>query len=85
MKSVAETEAETQLPSLLDEVELGAEIAITRDGKPIAMLTPIVETRARYAPEVVRAAMVSIREQARLAGQKFDWEEVKAWREEGRH
>jgi antitoxin (DNA-binding transcriptional repressor) of toxin-antitoxin stability system len=34
--------------------------------------------------EEVRAAMERIRERAKTAGMKFDWNEIKAWRNEGR-
>jgi prevent-host-death family protein len=85
MRTVAESEAESQLPMLLDEVELGAAIAITRHGKPVAVLTPVSESRQKHSPEEVRSAMLRIREQAKAAGQKFDWNEVKQWRDEGRH
>jgi prevent-host-death family protein len=90
MRMVAETEAEGQLPHLLDQVELGEAIGITRDGRPIAALTPMSDVNAlrsprqKYTPGEVRAAMLRIREQAKAAGQKFDWEEVKRWRDEGR-
>lgn len=40
MKEVTATEAKAKLPSLLDEVELGEEILITRDGKTVAKLVP---------------------------------------------
>jgi len=85
MRTVAESEAESRLPILLDEVELGEEIAITRHGRPVAVLTPISETpRQKNTPEEVRSAMLRIREQAKAAGMKFDWDEVKRWRDEGR-
>jgi len=43
MKSVGSYEAKTHLPSLLEEVERGAEITITRHGKPVARLVPVTE------------------------------------------
>lgn len=41
MKRVGVHDAKTQLPRLLDEVERGASITITRHGKPIARLVPV--------------------------------------------
>jgi len=38
-------EAKTHLPRLLDEVEAGASITITRNGRPVARLTPVVDTQ----------------------------------------
>ena len=43
MKTVGSYEAKTHLPRLLEEVERGAEIVITRHGKPIARLVPAAE------------------------------------------
>lgn len=43
MKTVGSYEAKTHLPSLLEEVERGAEIVITRHGKAIARLVPVAE------------------------------------------
>ena len=43
MKTVGSYEAKTHLPRLLEEVEHGAEIVITRHGKAVARLVPITE------------------------------------------
>jgi prevent-host-death family protein len=43
VKTVGSYEAKTHLPSLLEEVERGAEIVITRHGKAIARLVPVAE------------------------------------------
>jgi len=43
MKTVGSYEAKTHLPRLLEEVEHGAEIVITRHGKPVARLVPMAE------------------------------------------
>ncbi len=40
MKTVGSYEAKTHLPRLLEEVEKGETIVITRHGVPIAQLTP---------------------------------------------
>lgn len=40
MKQVGVYEAKTNLPKLLEEVENGASIVITRHGKPVAHLVP---------------------------------------------
>lgn len=90
MKTVAESEVEDHLTLLLDEVELGAAIAITRRGKPVATLAPIAEDYEvrqplrKHSSEEVRTAMLRVREQAKAAGKKFNWDEVKNWRDEGR-
>ncbi len=45
MAEVGAYEAKTHLPRLLDEVEAGASITITRNGRPVARLTPVVDTQ----------------------------------------
>ncbi len=56
------------LSGALDRVEAGATVEITREGRPIAMLTPI-------APEQLsQDGDLSPREQWKAAG--VDWEEI---------
>jgi prevent-host-death family protein len=74
-------EAKNALGTLLDRVERGEEIVITRHGKPVARLVPNVEV---IDHDKVAAAMRRMRERARELHLKFDWEEVKALRDEGR-
>ncbi|HYA80533.1 MAG TPA: type II toxin-antitoxin system prevent-host-death family antitoxin [Methylocystis sp.] len=45
MREVQASEAKTHLPSLLDEVERGETVVITRHGKPIARLVPEADRR----------------------------------------
>ena len=52
MREIQASEAKTHLPSLLDEVERGETLIITRHGKPIARIVP--EATVRQA-EVSRA------------------------------
>lgn len=40
MRSVGVHEAKTKLSSLLREVEDGAEVLVTRDGRPVARIVP---------------------------------------------
>jgi prevent-host-death family protein len=75
-------EAKNTLGSLLDRVENGEEIVITRHGKPVARLVP---NNVRIGREQAQAALDRIRERARRLGSRpFNWEEVKALRDEGR-
>jgi prevent-host-death family protein len=65
MKHVGIFEAKTHLSSLLDEVEKGGEVTITRHGKPVAKL---VRTTEEPSAEVIaqrRAAIASIRARAK--------------------
>ena len=54
MKKVGVYEAKTQLPRLLDEVEQGETITITRHGRPIARVVPI-RGRQRNVKETIEA------------------------------
>ena len=45
MKQVGVYEAKTHLPQLLDEVERGETVTITRHGKPVARLVPVSPPR----------------------------------------
>lgn len=51
--SVGAYEAKTHLPQLLDRVEGGETITITRHGKPVAKLVPAAGAKAR--PDARRA------------------------------
>jgi len=75
-------EAEPALGKLLDMVEGGEEVVITRGGRPVTRLVRAERTVDRGA---ARAAAERIRERARaLKAGAFDWEEWKAYRDEGR-
>ncbi|WP_044560983.1 type II toxin-antitoxin system Phd/YefM family antitoxin [Azospirillum sp. B4] len=45
MREVQSSEAKAHLPQILDEVERGETIVITRHGRPIARLIPEAESR----------------------------------------
>jgi prevent-host-death family protein len=53
MHTVGSYEAKTHLPQLLERVERGEIITITRHGKPVARLVPAVASTPR--PDVVAA------------------------------
>ena len=81
MDEIGAFEAKTKLGGLLDRVEAGEEIVITRRGKPVARLVP--STRGPD-PSEARAAFARIRARAVALNQSFDWEEWKIFRDEGR-
>jgi len=75
-------EAKNTLGALLDRVEQGEEIVITRHGKPVARLTPCVPTFDRLA---AKATLDRIRDRARaLGGGVVSWDILKAERDAGR-
>jgi prevent-host-death family protein len=55
MKTVGAFEAKTHLSQLLDEVEQGETITITRRGIPIAVLAPAAERRQRSIAEIIKS------------------------------
>ena len=82
MKEIGAFEAKNTFGSLLDRVQRGEEIVITRHGKPVARLVP---NTGRIDRSQARAALQRIRERTRRSGAgKFDWAEVKALRDAGR-
>ncbi|MGA2021893.1 MAG: type II toxin-antitoxin system prevent-host-death family antitoxin [Candidatus Sulfotelmatobacter sp.] len=80
-------EAKNSLGTLLDRVELGEEIVITRHGKPVARLVPNL---ARQDQDQVSAAFQRIRERAKKLAREspsrpsFDWNDMKKLRDAGR-
>jgi prevent-host-death family protein len=80
MIQIGAFQAKNTLGSLLDLVESGEEIVITRHGRPVARLVPNTGKRDVAA---ARAAFERIRERAKGSG-GFDWEELKALRDTGR-
>jgi prevent-host-death family protein len=75
------SEAQESLSSLLDRVQQGEQIEITRHGNVVARLVPSQETIDRV---VVPAALARIRANAAQAEVRFDWAELKADRDRGR-
>jgi prevent-host-death family protein len=80
MMQIGAFQAKNTLGSLLDRVESGEEIVITRHGRPVARLVP--ETGA-WDVAAAHAAIQRIRQRANSAG-GFDWQELKADRDAGR-
>lgn len=79
MREIGAFEAKNTLGSLLDQVEQGEEIVITRHGRPVARLVPntggLDRHQAQAAAERIRA-----RAQKLKAGE-FHWEDLKADRD----
>ena len=82
MHEIGAFEAKNKLGQLLDLVEQGEEVTITRHGKVVARLVP---ARPRVSREEARAAVRRIRERAEQSKLgRFDWAEWKSYRDEGR-
>ena len=54
MTSVGAYEAKTHLPRLLDRVERGESLTITRHGRPVAQLVPVDGDRERAKAAAAR-------------------------------
>jgi prevent-host-death family protein len=82
MREIGAFEAKNTLGTLLDCVERGEEIVITRHGKPVARLIAsagsVDRTRAKAASDRIRARA------GLLTPAPFDWDSAKADRDEGR-
>ncbi len=78
MREIQASEAKTHLPQLLDDVERGEVIIITRNGRAIARLVPEVDRRR----EEIDQAIVGIKALRMRAG-KVTVEELLSARHEG--
>ena len=79
MQTIQASEAKTKFLSILDEVERGASVIVTRHGKPIARIVPEAESNR----ERVERAIEGIRELRKRTG-KLSLEEILSARDEGR-
>ena len=79
MREIQASDAKARLPQLLDDVERGETLIITRHGRAIARIVPEVYRRQK---EVDRA-LASIRE-LRKRTSKVTLEELLSTRDEGR-
>jgi prevent-host-death family protein len=78
MRSVQAAEAKTHLSNLLDEVESGRTIVITRHGKAIARLIPEADSHRERV-----AALKAQIEAFRKSGPKLTLDEILSSRHEG--
>jgi len=82
VREVGAFEAKNTLGGLLDRVEQGEEIVISRRGRPVARL---VSARPGIDKEKAQAAAASLRALAAdLQGQSLRWSQLKRYRDEGR-
>ncbi len=85
MHEIGAFEAKNTLGTLLDRVERGEEIVITRHGKAVARLVPNIR---RVDRDQVRAAFERIRDRARRLQKNkstpFRWSDLKKLRDQGR-
>jgi prevent-host-death family protein len=79
MREIQASEAKTHLPQLLDDVERGETLIITRHGRAIARIVPEVDRRQEEVDQAI-ANIRSLRERNR----KVTVAELLSARDEGR-
>ena len=79
MREIQASEAKVHLPQLLDEVERGETLIITRHGRPIARIVPETDRRQ----EEIDKALSGIRELRRRTG-RITVSELLSARDQGR-
>jgi prevent-host-death family protein len=78
MRDIQASDAKAHLPQILDEVERGETVRITRHGRPIARIVP----EANRRQEEIDRAIESIKALRRRTG-KITLDELLAFRHEG--
>ena len=68
MRHVGSYEAKTHLPQLLDSVEAGESIVITRNGRPAARLVPVAPATHDLDGTIAALEAFGERHRARLRG-----------------
>jgi prevent-host-death family protein len=81
--SIGAYDAKTRLSELLDRVEKGEQIVITRHGKPIARLVP-EGGHDKAAAHAAVARFRALRAELAATGVDFSDAEIRALRDEGR-
>jgi prevent-host-death family protein len=84
MKHVGIFDAKTHLSSLLEEVEKGGEIVITRHGKPVAKLVQPDHASDPSKQERRKRAIARLRDIANELRINPTHDEIKSWINEGR-
>jgi prevent-host-death family protein len=79
MTTIAFTEAKATLSDLLDRVEDGEEITITRHNQPVAKLVAAKRSSSHEMREVIEAL-----KRSRSRSQKVTQAEIKEWKNAGR-
>ena len=79
MKQIQASDAKARFAELLDEVEQGATVVITRHGKKIADLKPHADSRREDALRAMKEI-----EEMRKTAPRVTAEEILEWRDEGR-
>ena len=79
MRTLPSSNAKARFAELLDDVERGETVVITRHGRPVARIVPFVA--AEHEPAARKAALKALLQSASRRTLDMDW---KAARDEGR-
>jgi prevent-host-death family protein len=79
MKTIAASEAETRFGALLQDVEKGETVIVTRDGQPVARVSPVEKERPGVAE-----AIETLRRYRREHRQALEGMSIRELIEEGR-
>jgi prevent-host-death family protein len=79
MRQIQASEAKTHFNQLLDQIEKGETVVITRHGRPVARIAPENSARQDEVDEAM-AVIEAVRNRSRSATA----DEIRAWIEEGR-
>jgi prevent-host-death family protein len=82
MPTVTLFEAKNRLSTLIDQVEEGEEVTITRRGRTVARIVSVATDGAKAKQAV--AKLGALRDSIAARGQNFQWAELKAYRDENR-
>jgi prevent-host-death family protein len=82
MDSISLFDAKNRLSALIDQVAGGQKVTITRRGKPVARLVPVAPETEQLRNAV--ADLRALRQSIAARGEVFTWDELKAYRDEGR-
>ncbi|MEY3527151.1 MAG: hypothetical protein RI997_1260 [Pseudomonadota bacterium] len=84
MRQFSAFEAKNKFGTLLDLVEQGEEVVVTRHGKPVARLVAELSISKKRTPEEAKELIEEFRQMATgMSRGKFDWNEWKSYRDEG--
>lgn len=82
MREIGAFAAKNELSALLDQVERGEEILITKRGRPVARLVPVAPGHDLAAARRAAVGLRALASEMNLG--PFDWAEWKSYRDEGR-
>jgi len=75
-------EAKTNFNKIINNIVNGEEIVVTKRGKPVAKIIPIDKS---FDTERVKTTFLRLNNLAKKMNlDKFDWEELKKYRDEGK-